>query len=222
MYGRAYTTGQPNRHPPRVSARKIVYPAAVATWPLALALGERRFRRPRCAQALGKFECPLPIEDLLATNQAVRHGLTADRVRDMPALERFAWHWALLNERAVEDLRDAPNARTVRYEDLAADPCGTARDLFAFAGLGWHPQAEAFIRRSTGHRGPGRYHQVLRDTNSVVNRWREDLSRDEVRRIADVVRQTSVWPFYRELGGPVAGWAAPQVTAPPSWAAAAV
>ena len=39
----------------------------------------------------------------------------------------------------------------------------------------------------------------MRDTPAVVNRWRQELSRDEVRRIADVVRQTSVWPFYREL-----------------------
>lgn len=167
---------------------------------------------------LGKFDSPLAIADLLATEQAARHGLSAARLHGMPALERFAWHWALLNEKAAEDLRDAPNARILRYEDLAADPAGTVRGLFAFAGLDWHPQTERFLRRSTRHRWPGsllptRYYQVVRDTAAVVDRWRDELPRDDIRRIAAIVRRTSIWRFYPEL--------APYLDSPLTVAAAA-
>jgi len=149
--------------------------------------------------ALRKFEVPFVIDDLLQTEQANRHGLTASRLQAMTAVERFAWRWVLLNEKALEDLQGLGNARVVRYEDLAADPVGTARKLFAFAGLDWHSQTEAFIRRSTTHSSPSRYFQVFQDTPAVVGRWRTELTHQDIVRIAGIVRSTRLWQFFPEL-----------------------
>ena len=149
--------------------------------------------------ALQKFEKPFVIDDLLNTEQANRHGLTAARLRAMTAVERFTWRWVLLNEKAVEDVEDLSNTRVVKYEDLAADPVGVARELFAFVGLGWHAQTETFISRSTTHHSTGRYFQVFQDTPAVANRWRTELAHQDIVQIAQIVRSTRLWPLFPEL-----------------------
>lgn len=149
--------------------------------------------------ALKKFENPFVIDDLLQTEQARRHGLTTSRLSAMTEAERIAWRWVLLNEKALSDLEDVSNACVMTYENLAADPIGTARRLFAFAGLGWHAQTEAFIHRSTTHRSPGNYFQVFQDTPTVVNKWRTELAHEDIVRIARIVRSSSLWSFFPEL-----------------------
>ena len=149
--------------------------------------------------ALRKFESPLVFDDLLATEQGVRHVLTAERLHGLTAVERLAWRWVLLNEKALEDLSGTGIAEIITYEALAADPIDAARKLFAFAGLDWHPNTEAFIRRSTSHRFPGHYFQVFQNTPAVVNRWRTELSYEDTCRIARIVRTTSLWRFFPEL-----------------------
>ena len=62
-----------------------------------------------------------PIYEMLSrTAPAQRRGLTLDRFRDMPAVERLAWRWVIFNEFAAEDTAGEPRNRVLYYEELCA------------------------------------------------------------------------------------------------------
>jgi hypothetical protein len=145
--------------------------------------------------ALGKFEDKVPVAELLETEQAARYGLTEARFAALPPVEQFAWNWAILNEKAIQDLGGLERVKLLKYHDLCEHPLEQAQALLAFAGLSWDPQTEAFLRRSTSYSGPDRYYAVFRNTAAALYRWRQDLSPDDQRRINDVVQATSLAPL---------------------------
>jgi hypothetical protein len=148
---------------------------------------------------LGKFEEEVPMGEVLQTPQATEYGLTFDRFKSLPIIERLTWNWAVLNEKAINDLAAVPTARVLRYQDITADPIGTSQLLFEFVGLAWHPQAEAFIRRSTTYNGRERYYNVLKNTTAAMNRWRSELTPDDQRRIRAIVQRTALKSFFPEV-----------------------
>jgi Sulfotransferase family len=154
--------------------------------------------------ALGKFADPA-MDEVIRTEQARRYGLTAARLEAMSPVERFAWHWAVLNEKAIADLAELGTGKVVRYQELCVDPVGVSKGLFAFTGLGWHPQTERFIATSTSFNGPDRYYQVSKTSGTSLNKWRSELAREDQRRILQVVRETSMWglcPEYESVPEP--------------------
>jgi hypothetical protein len=146
----------------------------------------------RRGAALGKFEDDLPIAELLETEQAARYGLTEARLASLPPVEQFAWNWAVLNEKAIEDLGGLDCVKILKYQDLCEHPMEQARALLAFAGLPWDSQTETFLRRSTTYGGPDRYYAVFRDTASALYHWRQELSMEDQERINNVVQATSL------------------------------
>jgi hypothetical protein len=151
--------------------------------------------------ALGKFEEAVPVQELLETEQARRYGLTPERFAALPVVEQYAWNWAILNEKAIDDLAGIAGVTVLRYQALCAAPMPEARALFDFAGLAWDRQTEEFLRRSTTFSGRDRYYQVFKNTQAAMNRWREELKPDDQRRIQAVVRETSLAPLCPELEG---------------------
>ena len=149
--------------------------------------------------ALGKFEEPIPVQELLTTEQARRYGLTPERFEALPVVEQLAWNWAILNEKAIDDLAGIDGVKVLRYHALCDAPLGEARALFDFAGLDWDAQTEEFLRRSTTFSGRDRYYQVFKNTKAAMNRWREELGPEDQRRIHAVVRETSLAPLCPEL-----------------------
>jgi len=142
--------------------------------------------------ALGKFEDGVPVAELLETAQAARYGLTEANFTRLPQVEQFAWNWAILNEKAIDDLGGLERVKVLKYQDLCEHPLEQARALLAFAGLPWDSQTEAFLQRSTTYAGPDRYYAVFRNTASAVDRWRQELSEDDQQRINQVVQATSL------------------------------
>ncbi len=134
----------------------------------------------------------MPVGELQETEQAARYGLTETRFVTLPPVEQFAWNWAILNEKAIEDLGGLECIKLLKYQDLCEHPVAQARALLDFAGLGWDPQTETFLRRSTSYGGSDRYYAVFRNTAAALYRWRRDLSADDQRRINHVVRATSL------------------------------
>jgi hypothetical protein len=149
--------------------------------------------------ALGKFEDPVPVQELLMTEQARRYGLTQERFETLPVVEQFAWNWAILNEKAIDDLAGIEGVTVLRYHALCDAPMEESRALFAFTGLSWDAQTEAFLNRSTNFNGRDRYYQVFKNTRLAMNRWREELRPEDQRRIQAVVRETSLAPLCPEL-----------------------
>jgi hypothetical protein len=137
------------------------------------------------------------FEMLLDTDQARARGLTLDALRAMHPVERMAWRWVLLLEKAVADTAGLPNCRLQLYEDLCAAPVPGARELFGFTGLGWHTRTEKFIRESTDGESE-RYFGLHKDPGRSATKWQRELSKADVRRIFDIVERSPVGRLYPE------------------------
>lgn len=146
--------------------------------------------------SLGKFGAPLYLDGILAAEQAARYSLTAELFHSMSAVEQLAWNWAILNEKALEDLSGRDTVKVVLYDDLCLEPTSVARGLFDFVGLDWPPETDAFLRRSTNQRGAERYYQVFKDTRAALSKWRTELTPAEQESILAIVRQTSIARLY--------------------------
>jgi hypothetical protein len=147
----------------------------------------------------GKFDTGVFVRDVLGTQRAQRYGLTERRLNAAPHIEQLAWHWAIMNELVLDAMSGQENARLLLYENLCADPDRVTRDLFSFAGLGWHRQTQDFIHRSTSYDGNARYYSVFRNAAAAVNRWRSELSEQDQRVILDVVSQTSLGALWADI-----------------------
>ena len=137
------------------------------------------------------------LELLLQTEQAKRYGLTSAAIREMDAAERLAWRWALINEKAIDDIAGLPNCRIVRYEDLCAAPIPICRDLFAFSELDWSAQTENFIRRSTSIDNP-RYYSVFKNPLQSATKWRRELPADVIAQVMAAVGDTKPGRLFHE------------------------
>ena len=140
--------------------------------------------------ATNKMSKYVPVAAMSVTEQAKRRGLTQDELESLPVIEALAWHWALLNEMAMDDLDGADGVRLLRYEDLCERPIEISRDLFAFAGIGMSAETERFLHQSISYEGKERYFQVFRNPLRSANKWRDELSEDEVGRILAIVEQS--------------------------------
>jgi hypothetical protein len=150
---------------------------------------------------LGKFPADGIQADLIETKIGRRYGLSVDRLAGLPLLDQLVWNWVLFNEKVMDDLADAPNARIARHNDLVADPIGQFSELFAFAGLSWTPQTEAFIRKSTSAPTGAGYYSVRRNAADTLDAWRSEVTPEERARISDIMRQTAIaarWPDLAE------------------------
>lgn len=153
--------------------------------------------------ASGMIQGPPPseqyrvLEMLLETDRARARGLTMDALRAMHPVERMAWRWVLLLEKAVDDTAGLANCRLLRYEDICAAPVEGARELFGFTGLDWHARTEEFIRESTDGESE-RYFGLRKDPGRSATKWQRELSRADTRRIFDIVEQSPVGRLYPE------------------------
>ena len=147
----------------------------------------------------GQHTGAVRVETLLSTEQAARYGLNPQIFDALPMVERFAWEWAIMNQKALEDLDGLPQVRVVRYQDLCANPITTCRDLFAFMDMTWAQETEVFLRSSVDYSGSDPYLRLFRNTRRNVNRWRKELSQDDQLRIHRIAQTTGMWQFCPEL-----------------------
>jgi hypothetical protein len=131
-----------------------------------------------------------PIYEMLATTgPARRRGLTLDRFRLMPVVERLAWRWVIFNELAVEETASLARNRILYYEELCASPEPVARELFDFCGLDWNAQTARFLHASTS-RSRADYYSVFKDPLESAWRWQSELSTRDARMVAAVTAGT--------------------------------
>jgi hypothetical protein len=127
--------------------------------------------------------------DILATGEAAGHGLDPGQLEVMPLSELLAWHWAMLNQKVLDDLAGDPRLQVISYEALRHRPLDVAREIFERVELPWCESTARFIRRSTNYRGPHRYYGVMRNTGADCERWRYGLGSTEQSRILEIVRR---------------------------------
>ena len=148
---------------------------------------------------LGKFEGDVSLDECLATDEAQRYGLTREKFLAMTHMQQHAWHWVILNEKAVNDLKGVPGAMVLLYRDLCLDPVKATTEMFAFADLPWNAQTQSFIKQSTSAPSFDRYYQVQKESLESLNKWRTQLSETEQKEIRDIFRTTDLWALFPEF-----------------------
>ncbi len=149
----------------------------------------------RSKDSFARSETREAIAAAIAT--AGRQGIDAATFDALPDAAKYAWGWRAFNEPAVAALAALPNARIVLYEELCRQPEPASKELFAFAGLDWHPQTAAFLGVSTRHDGPSGYFDVFRATELVPDRWRQTMKaqdQDAVRAVVATSVLARYWP----------------------------
>ena len=148
---------------------------------------------------LGKFERPSLLHECLQTPQATRYGLDGAMFDRLPQVEQLAWHWVLMNEKAIEDLEGNADAMLVFYNDLVRNPQTWCEVIFAFCGLTITPQTSKFIRASTTSHRPDRYYQVYKRSTNSLSKWRYQLTIEEQEMIRGVVVRSDLWARHPAL-----------------------
>lgn len=141
----------------------------------------------------GRFSSRIPTQELVGTAQARNLGLTDAIFRQLPVLEQLAWNWAILNQKALDELADLGRVKIVHYNDLCVTPVRVAREVLEFLDLPWHPQTDDFIRACVEYEGKDPAFRLYRNARRSLNRWQGDLRQEDRDRIEAVARATPLW-----------------------------
>jgi hypothetical protein len=113
----------------------------------------------------------------------------------MSLTEFEAVRWRVQTEPLVDFATRYPKALALTHEEFAADPEGCARRVYGFLGWEFDESVAAYIRETTAgekHRRASsarrKLHGIHRDPVVATQRWRKDLTDDQV---ADVRRAIS-------------------------------
>ncbi|MCO6439800.1 MAG: sulfotransferase [Nitrococcus mobilis] len=132
----------------------------------------------------------IPLLALLArTRIANEYGITLQRLRQAPPIERLAWQWVLCNDKALVETAGGNRILTIRYEDLCQNPEAVTRRMFDWTGLEFNAQTHAFIKAST-RTHQSRYYSVFKNPEIAAHSWRSSLSQEIQRAVYRVVAET--------------------------------
>lgn len=102
--------------------------------------------------------------------------------------EKAAFLWMACNQRIHDDMAGRAGYQMVIYENLCRDLEATTRQLFDFAGLSWDPQTLRFIQQLEAKDAQDvGYFDVQRSPLASLDKWRDQLSQDQIARIEKIV-----------------------------------
>jgi hypothetical protein len=107
--------------------------------------------------------------------------------------ERAAFFWMICNQYILDSMRQHANYRPVVYERLCSSLEPALRGIFDFAGLAWNSQTATFVHHLMHQEGQeAGYFHVMRSPASAVDKWREQLSPEQIGRIERIVAHSEV------------------------------
>lgn len=148
---------------------------------------------------IGSFRSDGPDARLMLAAAHPFYRLTENKLNRMSLVERLAWDWAVMNEKAFDDLADLPRTIVVRHGDLAENPILHAGRLLQFVELPWMPQVQTFVHRSSSSPGGENYYSVWKRSSEVSHRWQTYLTEEEKRQIRVVMQETRIGKIWPEL-----------------------
>lgn len=135
------------------------------------------------------------FEMLEKTKEAIHYGLTLEAFKSMSAIERLAWRWLLINEKAINEAKGHENYLLLKYEDLCGNPIEKTKELYQFSNLDWNSQTEQFVSKSTST-NIDQYYSVYKDPNHAAMKWKKELSDENIKTIMNIVRNSNLNYLY--------------------------
>lgn len=111
--------------------------------------------------------------------------------------------WRLVYQAVAEYSRQFPQFMVVRHEDLALDPVGGFRRLYADLGLAFTPEVEQTVLASSSSENPQELshrsvHAVRLDSRASLHNWKRRLTAEEIARLRGLTEETAS-RFYPEM-----------------------
>lgn len=132
------------------------------------------------------------LEGQVSMCQARRRGFDLKYLQSLSVEEQLASLWMLQNEKVMEEMKGSSHYKMVVYENLCASPPSAVKELFEFAGLDCSAQVDSFIAGSqTKASEKESYYQISRNPLESVNKWRKQLSAQQIDRIANIVGESA-------------------------------
>jgi hypothetical protein len=149
----------------------------------------------------GKFERRESFKSVLVLEEARTFALSPARFAALSTVQQCAWHWAILNQKALNDLGSLEPHRGMvfRYEDACAEPARWARELLNFAGLDWNSQTAAYVQRSTSGGDNEEFYGTNRDPQAAAGKWRNSLTDLEQRQILEIAASVPAGQMFVEM-----------------------
>lgn len=129
------------------------------------------------------------------TTNAKKHGLTFASFQEMTPIERIAWRWTLINEKAFEEGQHIGNYTLLYYDQFCADPLENAKALLKALDLKWNNSVETFLQESIGTDNDA-YYSLTKDPLTAANKWRQQLTDAEIETVLNIANQST---FGRKL-----------------------
>jgi hypothetical protein len=124
----------------------------------------------------------------------------AAKLPEMDIAEQEALLWLLDVEKAIQVCQVNPHALVVVYEQLVEQPLETLEKIFTHFGLSMDSQVEKFLEQSTeysmasrikrGEIGINQYFSIFRNSQSCRDRWKQELSPEDINRIMPIVQHS--------------------------------
>jgi hypothetical protein len=109
-------------------------------------------------------------------------------------LELEAFRWAVLNSKALRELKDRSECVILKYEDLYASPITEMRNVLHSVGVPWDTQVERFIRLSTSKSSRSYYGLYRKPEN--IDHWRQSMPLAAQNRVLEFVRGSTAGELY--------------------------
>lgn len=141
---------------------------------------------------------------LTETAKARQYGLTLEKLESSELIERLAWQWAIINEKALDEIKDHSNAMTLVYEELCATPMEKAEELIRFCGMPWDKQVADFVSKSTEPTDSQDYYSVFKTPLTAARRWREQLSEAQIEQVYAIISKTGMAEILARMDAAIA------------------
>lgn len=129
------------------------------------------------------------LEELLERPEAKHYPITLKDLMERPLTDQLAFTWMFHNDKAVLETEGFSNITPLQYEDLCMKPVKQMSSLFALAGLQTDWQSLEFIEKLNALEEKGAaYFSVMRSPGASVNKWKDELSSEEISGIENIVR----------------------------------
>jgi len=133
----------------------------------------------------------------------------APQVEGMDLLERETLLWRIDVEKGLNAARDHSRALIVLYEALCDDPQAVSKRVFEHFSLDFSVQTVKFLDALAHQSQPTRrfmefgikpYFSVFHNPAAMKNKWKQNLSTEEQRRVLRLVQDSPAFQFGAALG----------------------
>lgn len=146
----------------------------------------------------GKMPGEAPIRELATMPGAQQRGLTEQFFKEADYLQRMSWWWLLFNEKMIKDTRDCANCLLVNYDEMCVAPAAMLERIYQHAGIAWSDEVSRFLDRSTSAQpGNDEYFNLFRDPQQAANRWRKELSSEQIDEIRSITEDSLPGSMFR-------------------------